>query len=62
MKMDIRDEHGDPVEFEIVMETRPGGRVGVWTFRFTFENHFETVVKLDRYEVKAMLSALTDTL
>ena len=61
MNITLHDEHGDPVKFGIIWDIDAKRRER-WTFRFIFKNHFETVVKLDRYEVKAMLSMLIESL
>ena len=61
MKMDVHDEHGEAVELEIITPV-PIDAKDWWTFRYVFGNKFETVVKLDKFELKAMLSVLIKSL
>ena len=62
MKMDVHDEHGmDRVELEIIRPVPIDAREW-WTLRLTFVNKFEAVVKLDRHDLKDMLSMLIGSL
>lgn len=61
MKMDVYSELGMPVEMEIINPVPLDARKW-WTFKFTFSDGFVTVIKLDRYELKVMLSALIGSL
>ena len=61
MKMDVHDSQGANVELEI---TQPGpiDVKKVWTFTFTFQNNFVTVITVDKYGLKAILAYLVHTL
>lgn len=59
--MDVHDHHEEVVELEIIRPCDIDAREW-WTFRYVFGNKFETVVKLDRCELKAMLSVLIGSL
>lgn len=69
MKMDVHDSQGlkgENVELEVILpapiDTRIYNPTQLWTFRFTFQNNFVTVVTLDKYKLKALLSALVGSL
>jgi hypothetical protein len=67
--MDVHDSQGlegQIVKLEVIfpapINTRIYNPVQMWTFRFTFPNNFVTVVTLDKYKLKAMLSVLIGSL
>ena len=59
MKMDVHGRQGERVELEIARPMSPNDK---WVFTYTFPNKFATIIRLDRYELKAMLAVLIGSL
>lgn len=60
MKIDLHDTQGEVVELEI---TRPAsGSYGVWTMIFFFPDHTFRIVTLNKWDLKALMSELLETL